>query len=509
MIKNLNSKGKVIIAGAGPGDTGLITVKALGYVRKCDVILYDKLANPELLSECQENCEKIFVGKEAGLHHVSQDNTISILIEKAKEGKLVLRLKGGDPLIFGRGSEEAMAMKQAGIEFEIIPGITAGAAVSSYAGIPLTHRSLVAQTIFVTAHESPDKPETQVEWELLAKMKNTVLVIYMGATMLPKIAGTLIGFGMDKDTNIALIENGTLPQQRTFISRLCEVKDDIIKYSIKPPVITLIGPTIAFRDELKWFENKPLFGKRIVATRAADQANSLYEKLRDLGAIVIPFKVIKTKLTSDIQNLRELFSLNNYEWLIFSSENGVRYFFSALESQGLDSRILNNLKIAVIGSGTASKLNTYFLKPDFVPTKFTSEDFVYDFTNQFKLKGEKILRIKGDFENDIIRDGLEKAGVDVDSFVVYDLMNDKPDENVKEDLRNNGADAFTFTSSSTVNNFFTILGEVTAKNLLLSSKVFAIGPVTEKSLKEHGIVNVFVADIHTLDGLIEKVICNI
>jgi len=499
----MNNTGKVIIAGAGPGDVGLITIKALEYIRICDVILYDKLANPELLNECKESCEKIFVGKEAGLHHVTQDNTIAYLIEKAKSGKLVLRLKGGDPLIFGRGSEEAMALKENHIEFEIIPGVTAGMAAATYAGIPLTHRSLVTQTVFVTAHESPDKPDSQVDWQKLAQMKNTVLVIYMGASMLPKIADTLIGFGMDGNTLLALIENGTLNYQRTFISSLANVKDDIIKYSIKPPVITLIGPTIGLREKLKWFENKPLFGKRIVATRAEDQANSLYSKLGNEGAVTIPFKVIKTKLSDNIPDLNKLFS-RKFDWLIFSSENGVRYFFKAMEFQGLDSRLLKNTKVAVIGSGTAQKLKSYFINPDFVPQTFTSKAFVKEFPKFTNIEGKSILRVKGDFDNDILVKGLLETGADVTSLVVYNLLTDKPNDDVISELKDKGADGILFTSSSTVNNFFDIFGQSDAKKILNDSKVFAIGPVTEESLKKKGINDIFVAETHTIEGLLDK-----
>jgi uroporphyrinogen III methyltransferase/synthase len=510
----MSNKGRVIIAGAGPGDEGLITVKALEYIRKCDVILYDKLANPELLNECKDNCEKIFVGKEAGLHHVTQDTTISILIEKALAGKLVLRLKGGDPLIFGRGSEEAMALNEKGIEFEIVPGITAGAGASAYAGIPLTHRNLVTQTVFVTAHESPDKSQSQVDWELLAQLNNTVIVIYMGAAMLPQISKKLIDFGMSPNTSVAVVRHGTLPNQKTIISTLDNIEQDIVRNSIKPPIITLIGPTIALREKLQWFETKPLFGKRIVATRAEDQAQSLYSKLKSDGAEVIPFKVIKTEIESNIPDMKNTLinpktQRNNFDWLIFSSENGVRYFFKALNLQGYDARLLSNSKIAAIGTGTADALKKYYITVDFIPEKFTSEHFVKDFTEKFDLKSQNILRIKGDFENDIIADAMKNKGIALKSLVVYKLLADKPDPSIIDDLMKNGADAILFTSSSTVNHFFELFGNNTAKNLLTASKVFSIGPVTENTLKKLGINNIFVAETHTIDGLIKKLKENI
>lgn len=252
MIMNMK-KGKVYICGAGPGDPGLVTVKTFDIIRKCDVILYDNLANIELIRETKENCEKIFVGKEGGHHYVLQEETIKLLIQKANENKIVLRLKGGDPLTFARGSEEALALANEGIEFEIVPGITSGAAAAAYAGIPLTHRGLVTQTIFITAHESPDKPGNQVEWEQLAKMKNTNIVIYMGASIVPKIVEILLSFGMDKKTNAALIENGTLPIQRTFTSELHKIPSLMADKNLKAPLIFFIGPTVSLRDDLNWF----------------------------------------------------------------------------------------------------------------------------------------------------------------------------------------------------------------------------------------------------------------
>jgi uroporphyrinogen III methyltransferase / synthase len=498
--------GKVYIAGAGPGDPELITIKALEILRKAQVVLFDKLANPVLLKEVNDSCELFFVGKEAGRHFVTQDKTIELLIEKAKEGKTVLRLKGGDPLIFGRGSEEALALKNEGISYEIIPGITAGAAAPAYAGIPLTHRKLVTQTVFLTAHESPDKPDTQIDWEHLANMKNTNLVIYMGVSSLPNVVDILIKKGMDPHNFAALIENGTMPYQRTVTGELREMPEIAKQHNIKAPAIFFIGPSVSLRQDLKWFEDKPLFGKRIVTTRAKDQSASLYQKLTKLGANVIPFKVIKTCFSDTRKNLGGYLNKNKFDWIIFSSENGVRYFFEALRQNRLDSRIIANSKIAVIGSGTALKLSSYYLNADFVPSTFTSKNFVEEFTSNEEIKNTNILRVKGDFKSDLITDSLRAAGANVDTFEVYKLLTDKPDENIIRDLKKKGADAFTFTSMSTVNHFFDVLGDIEAKRLLLQSKVISIGPVTSGILKEKGITNVINSSSYTIDGMIETLL---
>ena len=249
-------QGKVYLVGAGPGDPELITVKALNRLKQADVVVYDRLINNDLLNQCKESCKKIFVGKESGYHPIEQSQITEILIIKAKLGFNVVRLKGGNPFVFGRGSEEAIDLKNAGIEFEIIPGITSGLSAPVYAGIPITHRGLITQCVLITAHECPEKPETQVDWEKLAKLKNTNLIIYMGASRIDRICNELIKHGMSPKMQVAAIENGTLSKQRTIVSRLDNMGEEFKKQNVKPPVIIMVGPTIALRDEISWFENK-------------------------------------------------------------------------------------------------------------------------------------------------------------------------------------------------------------------------------------------------------------
>lgn len=502
----MTKNGKVYLAGAGPGDINLITVKLDKILSQVDVVLYDNLANNELLNKCKDDCEKIYVGKSAGNHTIPQEEISQLLITFAKKGKNVLRLKGGDPLIFGRGSEEALELTKYGIDFEFIPGITAGLAAATYSGIPITHRNLVTQTVLITGHEAPDKTYNQVDWAHLAKMKNTNLIIYMGVSSITKISQKLIDFGKPKSTKIAIIQNATLTNQRSFITTLKELPEFIIENNIKPPTIFIIGPTIHFKNELNWFENLPLFSKKIVTTRATDQAQSLFNLLKDNGAEVLSCSVIKTELTKVDFKLYDFFNSYKYEWIIFTSENGVRYFFKNLELQGLDSRILADSKLAAIGSSTEKKLKEFGIIADFVPSKFTSHSLMEEFPLKYEIKNKSILRIKGNFQNDLVFDKLQDLKANVIPLEVYKTSKDQPDEKTLELIKNNKIDAFLFTSTSTVMNFLNLFGENTAKNILNHSNVFSIGPTTAEFLKEMKIENVIVSEIHTIEGLVQTLI---
>lgn len=497
---------KVYLAGAGPGDENLITIKLFKILKEIDTVLYDNLANSKLLDICKKNCEKIYVGKSAGSHTMPQDQITQLIIDYAKKGKTVLRLKGGDPLIFGRGSEEALELSKNNIPFEFIPGITSGLAAATYSGIPITHRNMVTQTVLITGHENPDKTVNQVDWQHLAKMKNTNLIIYMGVSSITKISEKLIKYGKPKSTKIAIIQNATLPQQRSFITTLKELPDFITEKNITPPTIFIIGPTIELRNQLNWFEHLPLFGKKIVATRALDQSESLYYLLKENGAEVLPCKVIRTEIIKIDLKLYDFFNSNNYDWIFFTSENGVRYFFKNLEMQNLDSRILANSKIAVIGTSTAKKLKEFGIIADFIPSKFTSQSLIEEFPLHHDIKDKTILRIKGDFKNDLLVDGLKELGANVVSLDVYKTLEDKPDSYTLNLIENFQADAFLFTSTSTVSNFFNLFEKETAKKILNHSKVFSIGPTTAEFLYDLKIENVIVSDVHTIEGLVQTLV---
>ncbi|TAL68048.1 MAG: uroporphyrinogen-III C-methyltransferase [Bacteroidetes bacterium] len=502
----MKKKGIVYLVGAGPGDAGLITVKGLNRLREADVVLHDNLANSILLTECKSDCEKIFVGKEAGLHHVTQDKTTELLINKAKKGKKVVRLKGGDPLIFGRGSEEAIALQKAGIDFEIIPGVTAASGASAYAGIPLTHRNLVAQTVFVTAHEQSDKTAPKVDWHSLAKMKNTTLVIYMGVSQIQSVTEKLITAGMSENTSASVIENATLNSQRTFVTTIKELSKTVESNNVKPPAIFIIGPTGDSYKQMGWFENKPLHGKRIVCTRAEDQSQSLFNLLNEKGTVVVPFSTIKTKLSIPKMKIKTLFLKHKFDWIVFSSENGVRYFYELLRNEILDSRLLSGIKVAAIGSGTGKKLNEHGIQPDFVPKNFTSESLVKELSKKVNLKGKNILRVKGNFLNDPLTEGLSSCGAKVTTYEVYKTFKAKPDKHTIKDLLNKKADAVLFTSMSTVTNFFDILGNNKSLALLNNSITLAIGPVTAEELNRRGVKKVCISKVHTIDGMVEELV---
>lgn len=503
------SKGIVFIAGAGPGDPTLVSVKVLNKLKTCDCILYDRLANYLLLNNCREDAELIFVGKEPSKHHKTQEEIIDLMIIKASEGKSVLRLKGGDSLVFGRGSEEALALRSAGIDYEIIPGISAGIGATAYAGIPLTHRNLVTQCVFLTAHESPDKKDSQIDWKALARMKNTNLVIYMGASKMAEISNILINFGMCEDMPAAIIENGTLPFQRTLISNIKDIPEIARNENYSSPLILLIGPTVPIRDSIMWLEKKPLFGKRIITTRAMEQSNSLFNKLLEEYSSPIAFQTIKTSRIKPYIDLKRFFEDNKFDWIFFTSENGVRHFFDILIDNLLDARVLNSVKIAVIGSGTARKLREYNLIADFVPKKFTSSAMLEEIPSTINLSKKKVLRIKGNFENDPLSEGLRMLGAELKTLDVYKIQKDQPAQSIIDDIKINGADCCMFTSVSTVNNLFEIMGSF-ASELLNSEKTIAlsIGPVTSGALREKGIKNILEADTHSINGMIEKLKMN-
>ncbi len=495
----------VWLVGAGPGDPGLIAWRGLQLIGRADCILFDNLANPELLGHCHTGCEKIFVGKEADHHHMCQEDIIALMIEKARQGMNVVRLKGGDPLVFGRGSEETAELRSAGIDFEIVPGITAAIGATAYAGIPLTHRNLVTQCVMVTAHESPDKTESQVEWKHLARMNNTTIVIYMGAKKLPDIAETLVRYGMRPDMPAAVVENGTLPRQRTVVGTIFNLPKEVKKAGLKPPLITIIGPTIGLRREVDWFVRRPLSGKRVIVTRARDQAQSLYEKLGEIGSEPIPCPVIRTSLSMPEIAAKDLMN-KKYDWVVFSSENGVRYFFEYLRSGNLDARSFGAAKIAAIGSGTARMLDEKGIIADFVPSKFTSKELIAELTDKYDITGNSILRVKGYFDQDPLTDGLRERGAEVTTCTVYDLDRDTPDEHIINRINSEGADFALFTSMSTVDNFFESLGEDDARRVLEGAISVAIGPVTATALDRHGIDRYEVAEKHNIDGLIEALL---
>ncbi|MFZ8832440.1 MAG: uroporphyrinogen-III C-methyltransferase [Thermodesulfobacteriaceae bacterium] len=498
----MSKKGKVYLVGAGPGDPGLITIKGLKVLEKADTVIYDYLANPELLSYCREDVELIYVGKKGGNHTMSQEEINKLLAKKALEGKLVVRLKGGDPFLFGRGGEEIEELIKHGIPFEVIPGVTSAIAVPAYAGIPVTHRNFTSTLAIVTGHEAEGKRESKIDFSALAKLGT--LIFLMGVKNLPHIVENLIKEGKSQDTPCAVIQWGTTPKQKVATGTLENIVDKVAEAGITAPAIIVVGEVVSLREKLKWFETKPLFGKRILVTRTREQASKLKEALVELGAQVFEVPTIKVEYILNGETLTKLKELPRYDWLVFTSENGVIAFFSALAKLDLDLRFIANQKIAVIGPGTESALKKYIIKPDLRPEKdYTQEGLLAAFS-LVDLKGKRVLLIRAKVARDVLPKGLAELGANVEILPIYET---KLPEESKEKLvliLRQGVDVITFTSSSTVENFFKLLEGTEVK---LSKVLFAvIGPITANTLRQYGFEPEIIAKENTIQGLVSAIL---
>ena len=497
--------GKVYLVGAGPGDCGLLTVKGFEKLKTADVVVYDRLINNELLSCCKKDCEKIFVGKESGYHPIEQEKITEILLKKSQGGYNVVRLKGGNPFIFGRGSEEAIELKKAGIDYEIIPGITSGLAAPIYSGIPITQRGLITQCVFVTAHECPGKPGTQVEWEKLAKLKNTSLIIYMGASRIATISEKLIEYGMDPSMPAAVVENGTLPKQRTITGRLDSIPEIFKKENFHAPAIIIISPAISLRDEISWFEKKPLLNKRIVITGEKTQQDKLYTELSELGAEVIRLPFIKTQIKNPCIDIQELFTKNNFEWILFTGENEVNSFFEILKGKKFDSRIFGNKKIASIGSATSKALETYGLTADYSRENSTSSSPTVNEFSNFNMNGYNLLWIKNFDEHQQVPVEFKSVEERIKTINVCEYLPDNPDSNVVADIEKNGADIFVFTTPASIVNFFNLFSHETVTKTINNAKVLVTNPAAASVLCYKNLKNIIVSSKQSAQGICEVI----
>ena len=495
--------GKVYLVGAGPGDEGLITVKALTKIKQADVILYDRLANPKLLDEAEDDVELFYVGKKAGNHYRSQEEINQLLVDKAKEGKEIVRLKGGDPFIFGRGGEEAEVLAREGISFEIIPGITSPISVAAYAGIPLTHRDFSSSVAFVTGHEDPSKEESSVNWDYLAKGVET-LVTLMGVGNLAKIANRLMKAGKDPQTPVALIRWGTRPEQESIVGNLENIAAKVEEADFNPPAITIIGDVVTLRDKLNWFEKKSLFGKDIVVTRPKKQATSFCKALAREGANVVEAPAIKIEAPDDYQRLDEsIGQLKEYDWIIFTSINGVKYFFARLFELGKDARALGDIKVCAIGPKTAQAVKDNGIKVDYLPDDYVSEAIVKGFAKK-DLTGKKFLLPRANIAREMLSDELEKFGAEVDNITAYKTVAGSGEEDLTAKLKADEIDLVTFTSSSTVDNFIKKIGGG-YQELLENTKIAAIGPITASTAEDFGLEVDIIADEYTIEGLLRAI----
>lgn len=500
------TKAKVYLVGAGPGDPGLITVKGKECIEDAEVIIYDYLAAPALLKHALKSAEIIYVGKKGGDHTLSQDEINALIVEKAKAGFRVCRLKGGDPFIFGRGGEEAEVLVAKGIPFEVVPGVTAAVAAAAYAGIPLTHRQLTATLAFVTGHEDPHKEESSIDWESLSRGIGT-LVFYMGVKNLPDITQKLIAHGKSPDTPVALIRWGTTPGQQTVTGTLDDIAERVKKAGLKAPAIIVVGEVVQLRENLKWFETRPLLGKRIVVTRAREQASDLVKRLADLGAECLEFPTIKVVPADDVNPLNDAINnLSAYDWIVFTSVNGVKFFFERLFEMDRDVRALNQLQTAAIGPVTSQRLRAFGLKSDIIPKNYRAEAVVEAFRKE-DLKGKKVLLPRAAEARPVLPIELRKMGAEVDEVTTYLTENVADNANLLiEQLTAKRIDLITFTSSSTVKNFKALLPSDNFKDLLDGVTVASIGPITTDTAAESGFEVQITAKSYTIPGLCDAIL---
>jgi len=500
--------GKVYLVGAGPGDPGLLTMKAKECIAQADVVIYDFLANQAFLGYADDKAELIYVGKKGGSHTMGQGDINTLIIEKAKEGLNVVRLKGGDPFIFGRGGEEAQELAKSGVSFQVIPGVTSAIAVPAYAGIPLTHRDYTSTVAFVTGHEDPTKEKSDIDWGKLSTGVGT-LVFLMGVSNLARIAKSLMEHGRAPETPVAVINRGTVPEQKTIVGTLQDIADQAQKEEVKPPAIIVVGDIVNLREELNWFENKPLFGKRIVVTRAREQASGFLASLSELGAECIEFPTIEIISPSSWKHLDEaIHSLESYQWLLFTSVNGVKYFFQRLETLGKDVRDLKGIKVGAIGPKTAEAIHEKGIRLDLVPDEYRAEAVVEAFKKQ-ETKASKILLPRAAQAREVLPQELEKMGAKVDVVEAYrTVMPDSDKGRVKEMLKSGKVDMVTFTSSSTVNNFTEMFKKDGEKfqRWMRNVAVACIGPITARTAKEEGLVVSLEPSEYTIEALTTAIV---
>lgn len=500
------TEGKVFLVGAGPGDTGLITVKGKQLVDSVDAVVYDALANSALLPPGARETgrpELYYVGKRGGSKEsATQEEINALLIKLAREGKRVVRLKGGDPFVFGRGSEEAQALNDASVAFEVVPGVTAGIAAPAYAGIPITHRGLATSVTFVTGHEDPAKPGTQTNWPALAKVGGTI-VLYMGVKTLASISDALIKGGMPGEIPAAAIQWGTQSRQRTVVATLDTIAAKAEEQNITAPVITVIGWSVVLRDELNWFEQRPLFGKRVVVTRATQQAPALSEKLRELGADVIEMPATQIARL-DLAPLRAAIdNIGDFDWLIFTSQNAVAIFWEQLLGRGRDARALAGLRIAAVGPATAGALLERGITVDVIPQRFVAEGLLEIMRARDDVARRKVLYVTAEGARDVLPTGLREIGADVTVIEVYRSIADgEGAERLARAIESGKVDLATFTSASAVRGYIDAVGEEVALKVPAAS----IGPQTSDALREAGIEVKAEAEESTIDGLASAVL---
>jgi uroporphyrinogen III methyltransferase / synthase len=508
--------GIVYLVGAGPGDPGLLTVRGARLLASAQVVVYDYLSNPRLLSYCPADAQQIYVGKKAAQHSMTQDQINALLVEHAQAGRRVVRLKGGDPFVFGRGGEECEALAAAGIRFEVVPGITAAIGASAYAGIPVTHRDFNSSFTFITGHEKEEEyrdPQARerdaasgssdLDWGVIAKLP--CIAFYMGVKSLPRITARLVENGMPADTPAAAIRWGTMPAQRTVVGTVGTLAQRVVEAQLKPPALTIIGRVVAMRDVMNWFESRPLFGQTIVVTRTRQQASDLTDRLTALGADVIEAPTIELTPPSDWKPVDDaLARAGEFDWIVFTSANGVQFTRRRLFETGRDVRVFGRAKLAAIGDATAAAIReTFSIQPDLCPTRFVAEALADEFAARGEIAGKRFLLLRADIARPVLRERLEQGGAaQVLDLPVYETkIADQLPPSVLEALDAGQVQWVTFTSSSTARNFATLLGP-DYRDKLQGVRIASIGPITTQTLTELGLAPTIQADQFNIDGLV-------
>ena len=494
--------GVAYLVGAGPGDPGLITSRALELIASADVILHDRLVDGDALELARPDAELVDVGKRPGEDAVEQQRIEALMIDRARAGRSVVRLKGGDPFVFGRGGEEAEALADAGVEFEVVPGVTAGIAAPAYAGIPVTHRDDASAVAFVTGHEDPEKPETALDWEALARFPGT-LVLYMGVKNLPLIANRLAAGGRDPAEPAAAIERGTQPGQRTVTATLAELPTAVADAALRAPAILVFGAVAGRREAIAWLERRPLHGRRVVVTRARAQASGLATALRGLGADVVELPAIRIEPRLDDPAVRDAVAgLHSYALVCLTSANGVALLFEAMAAQGRDARALANATVAAIGPGTAAALAEHGVIADLLPERFVAEALI-EALAEVEVAGRPVLIARASEARDVLPDALAQRGAEVDDVALYETVREEPEPEAIEAAAS--ADYVTFTSSSTVRNLLAAVGD----RFPAGARVVSIGPITSETALDAGLTVHVEADRHDIEGLVAALVADV
>jgi uroporphyrinogen III methyltransferase/synthase len=484
--------GVVYLVGAGPGDPGLMTARSLELTASADAIFYDRLIPPGALDGAREEAELVYVGKQPGVPSAPQEEIGERLVEAARAGRSVVRLKGGDPFVFGRGGEEGEALREAGVEFEVVPGVTAGVAATAYAGIPVTHRDDASAVAFVTGHEDPHKDESAIDWSALARFPGT-LVFYMGVKRLPQNAASLIAGGRDPEEPAAAIERGTWPGQRTVAATLGTIAEAVEREAVKAPALIVVGEVAKRREQLEWLERRPLHGRRVVVTRARAQASGFAATLRSLGAEVVELPAIRIEPRIDSEEAkRAAAGVGAYDLVCLTSPNGVRLLFEAMEAAGLDARALAGVTVAAIGPGTARALAERGVLAEGLIEALEDEE----------VAGARVLVARAAEARDVLPDALRERGAEVDVVALYETVREQPGAEEIEAAQ--GADYLTFTSSSTVTN----LAEAVGDHFPTDARIVSIGPITSETIRARGLEVDVEAEQHDVDGLLKALLAD-